>query len=270
MLTRVVGAVALTVAFSSTALAGHHPGIVQRVSCHGGSLLCREIFGYGRRNVGAQPWRDRGGDRGRPPLPERDARASGGSGALVRAVGRKSFRDVLGRKRAVDQRHQLGFAVRCLGRSVSGLGIGSEVHHNCALRRYHVQPLTGMAYANIDPSSRSHQLKPYAVSPSAIRCSSASAAGRSNGAPPSRRPSPRAGCGGRRPFRHRRQAGQAGRFDSVMPCGSPRSPGPPRHRACRSRRFHVVGPPISSPCSPRAWSARRPEHRAEQIGVAVL
>ncbi len=33
MLTRAVGAVALTVCLSSTAFAGHHPGIVQRVSC---------------------------------------------------------------------------------------------------------------------------------------------------------------------------------------------------------------------------------------------
>ena len=33
MLTRAVGAVALTFCLSSTALAGHHPGIVQRVSC---------------------------------------------------------------------------------------------------------------------------------------------------------------------------------------------------------------------------------------------
>lgn len=33
MLTRAVGAVALTVSLSSTALAGHHPGVVQRVSC---------------------------------------------------------------------------------------------------------------------------------------------------------------------------------------------------------------------------------------------
>lgn len=33
MLTRAVGAIALTVSLSSTALAGHHPGIVQRVSC---------------------------------------------------------------------------------------------------------------------------------------------------------------------------------------------------------------------------------------------
>lgn len=33
MLTRVVGAIALTVSLSSAALAGHHPGIVQRVSC---------------------------------------------------------------------------------------------------------------------------------------------------------------------------------------------------------------------------------------------
>jgi hypothetical protein len=33
MLTRAIGAIALTFAFSSTALAGHHPGIVQRVSC---------------------------------------------------------------------------------------------------------------------------------------------------------------------------------------------------------------------------------------------
>jgi len=33
MLTRAVGAVALTFSLSSTALAGHHPGIVQRVSC---------------------------------------------------------------------------------------------------------------------------------------------------------------------------------------------------------------------------------------------
>jgi hypothetical protein len=33
MLTRIVGAVALTACFSSTALAGHRPGFVQRVSC---------------------------------------------------------------------------------------------------------------------------------------------------------------------------------------------------------------------------------------------
>jgi hypothetical protein len=33
MLTRAVGAMALTFSLSSTALAGHHPGIVQRVSC---------------------------------------------------------------------------------------------------------------------------------------------------------------------------------------------------------------------------------------------
>ena len=33
MLTRAVGAIALTFCLSSTALAGHHPGIVQRVSC---------------------------------------------------------------------------------------------------------------------------------------------------------------------------------------------------------------------------------------------
>jgi hypothetical protein len=33
MLTRAVGAIALTISLSSTALAGHHPGIVQRVSC---------------------------------------------------------------------------------------------------------------------------------------------------------------------------------------------------------------------------------------------
>ena len=33
MLTRAIGAIALTLSLSSTALAGHHPGIVQRVSC---------------------------------------------------------------------------------------------------------------------------------------------------------------------------------------------------------------------------------------------
>ena len=33
MLTRAVGAIALTFCLSSTALAGHRPGIVQRVSC---------------------------------------------------------------------------------------------------------------------------------------------------------------------------------------------------------------------------------------------
>jgi hypothetical protein len=33
MLTRAVGAVALTLSLSSTALAGHRPGIIQRVSC---------------------------------------------------------------------------------------------------------------------------------------------------------------------------------------------------------------------------------------------
>ena len=33
MLTRAASAVALTFCLSSTALAGHHPGIVQRVSC---------------------------------------------------------------------------------------------------------------------------------------------------------------------------------------------------------------------------------------------
>ncbi len=33
MLTRAVGAIALTFSLTSTALAGHHPGIVQRVSC---------------------------------------------------------------------------------------------------------------------------------------------------------------------------------------------------------------------------------------------
>ena len=33
MLTRAVGAIALTFCVSSTALAGHRPGIVQRVSC---------------------------------------------------------------------------------------------------------------------------------------------------------------------------------------------------------------------------------------------
>ena len=33
MLMRAAGAIALTVSLSSTALAGHHPGIVQRVSC---------------------------------------------------------------------------------------------------------------------------------------------------------------------------------------------------------------------------------------------
>ncbi len=33
MLTRAIGAVALSFCVSSTALAGHHPGIAQRVSC---------------------------------------------------------------------------------------------------------------------------------------------------------------------------------------------------------------------------------------------
>ncbi|HZR89022.1 MAG TPA: hypothetical protein VFB02_19615 [Bradyrhizobium sp.] len=33
MFTRAVGAIALTLSLSSTALAGHHPSIVQRVSC---------------------------------------------------------------------------------------------------------------------------------------------------------------------------------------------------------------------------------------------
>ena len=33
MLTRAVGAVALTLSLSTTALAGHRPGIIQRVSC---------------------------------------------------------------------------------------------------------------------------------------------------------------------------------------------------------------------------------------------
>jgi hypothetical protein len=33
MLTRAVGAVAMTLSLSSTALAGHRPGIIQRVSC---------------------------------------------------------------------------------------------------------------------------------------------------------------------------------------------------------------------------------------------
>jgi hypothetical protein len=33
MFTRAIGAIALTLSLSSTAFAGHHPGIVQRVSC---------------------------------------------------------------------------------------------------------------------------------------------------------------------------------------------------------------------------------------------
>src|SRR5690242_14244207 len=53
----------------------------------GGSLLCGQIFGVDRRNVGAQPWRHRRADRSGAALFEEHARADRRGDALVRALG---------------------------------------------------------------------------------------------------------------------------------------------------------------------------------------
>jgi hypothetical protein len=71
--------------------------IPTRLVCRG-SLLCREIFGRRRGSVGAQPRRDRSGDRHRQALPERagvgaaDPGRSRDDGAVARARRAHSVR----------------------------------------------------------------------------------------------------------------------------------------------------------------------------------
>ena len=51
---------------------GHRSPVI----LHRRSLLCRQIFGFSRRDVGQGPWRHRRGDRGGPALPQRHAFAN--------------------------------------------------------------------------------------------------------------------------------------------------------------------------------------------------
>ena len=51
-----------------------------------GSLLCRKVFRFGRRDVGAQPWRQRSGDRGGTAMLGRGERTDGPGRAFLRAI----------------------------------------------------------------------------------------------------------------------------------------------------------------------------------------